>query len=1135
MDASDALVLTSLLGGTNPVIAKPPQGDGQELDPVTGVITTGQYTIDIADPVIAGSSPPQRVVTSQLFDSAGRQLLLSRRTYIEASGDGGSTWAAVIAGYMMNYQLGDAITWTFSVGDTRRIQNTLQVFDGTSFGARGALFGGPLVGGPWGPINARGGWTCKVEFVFAKSAGHYSATVGVSFVNGYRGINDPVSTRYSDFLGTGGLIEQVNQAAQGYYSSNVPVVPAASGYFGTIDSGYGGPGFPGITLRIAEYLASANNGLFIPSWVPIATGTPAGSGPPWMLNAISGNQQSIGMLNIMWPDGLATPSVGTVLHIAAYTSTPSDVSPVYLDMHPVDLAVSLYTQAGIAFDIPSAAVVETLLGSTLRVALRIPATTNLQNFLETVLFGPFGFSTRTNSAGVLEFFSTRLKSATPPTVTIGTADLQDASGVVFENDEATVYSSVRIQSKVFFAYAPNTQTDTNSRPLDSVIEADTQVVITNADANAFVTQEVVYAIPGLIHDVSGQAQDMTAYCSAVALEIFDRFGRGGPVCDALAVLASSDTGFNVGDELLIQPAHFPNKNYRLLDNPSVGPRIMQILRRSETPAGPLVKVIDAGSNVVPASPAAVITIGASTGSPRTVATFTITNAAAINATGTLITAVQVGTGASAPTNGMSFARYAAGLTPTGGVQLPPMAPGTTVWARARTETAGGLPSAWTAWVSQTLTAISFVTGLGVSPVYQNAAQVNWTVANATDLVDVYVFQGSSPPADWSMSFVGTLLPNTTSILLRNLAGPTIAYQVAVAHRDPSTGIPGVLVTTSLTTNSGSIGTAPTPAAFKILPTTQDGSRLSGITLALYAANPIYDFVIERAPDASGSPGTFAEIADVAGSSQYFTDWLPQDGVIRWYRVKGRLSGETDSAYLAAQSAIPGAVVTVQPGAAQLVPVTSAPVVVAPLMRVPYVYSSPGAVAHVVSALCKGLVEYEVWGAGGGTPNTNPGGGGGGGAYAWGSDLKNPGDTIALIVGTGAGAPATTPATDSSVNVTDLVGGAGQNGDGSGGGGAGGAWSSTLPASWGINGGPGGSDDSGNYTASQSGLSFGGDSPRGGQGAVEYGHLASASTIGFPNTTSGDRASTAPGGGGAGQFLNVVWPGQNGMIIVWEYQ
>ena len=147
-DSSDALIVTSLRGGTNPVIAKAPTGDGQELDPVTGVITSGQYAIDIADAVIAGSSPPSRVVTSQLFDSAGRQLLLSRRTYIEESNDGGSTWSAtIVAGYLMNYQLGrrDHVDLLGGRHAARAEIRCRYLTARRGSASRGGLFGGPVV------------------------------------------------------------------------------------------------------------------------------------------------------------------------------------------------------------------------------------------------------------------------------------------------------------------------------------------------------------------------------------------------------------------------------------------------------------------------------------------------------------------------------------------------------------------------------------------------------------------------------------------------------------------------------------------------------------------------------------------------------------------------------------------------------------------------------------------------------------------------------------------------------------------------------------------------------------------------------------------------------------------------------
>lgn len=909
-DTTDALVLTSVRGGTNPVVEQPPSGDGQELDPVASTVRTGQYTMRFVDPVIVGSSPPSRVVTSQLFDSGGRQLLLSRRCYIEISNDGGSTWPTVLVpGYVMGYRLPTAITWEFTVGDTRRIENTKQVFDGTSttFAQRGCLFGGPINGGAWGPIPDRGGWKFKVIGVNAPIGGQFSGNVLYGFVSGYKGINDPVTTRYTDMVNGAAqsVVAMANQAVQSYYAPSVPQSLPSFGYYGGVAPGWGSSGFPGVTLRIKEFLGASNNGLFVAGCV-----TSPGNGLlPEILIADPGLGASFAMY-ALWPPGVSLPTVGDIHTISCFTAVPTDSSPVYLDLHPVDIATGLYTDAGIPYDATAAANLKTLMGSTMRVAMRVTESQTLLDFLENALFGPFGFASRVSGTGVAQLFATRLKLAATPTTTIGTNDLKDASGVIFDNDEQSVVSIVRFRSKIFWAYNPNTQTDQSSRPLDSVLDSDSETRVVNSDPNvAYSTQEVVYEIPGMIHDVSGIAQDMNAFTSAIALELFDRFGRGGPVCDALAVLAASDTGFQIGDEIYVDPAHFPNLSYRFGDNPSVGARIMQVLRRTETPTGPLVKVIDAGSAQQPVTPTPTISIAANAGTPRSVAQFTITNAAAINTAASLVVAVQWATGGSSPTNGVDFARYAAGACPTAAIQLPPVAPGSTVWARARTETPGLRPSAWTSWVGVTLSAVGVPTGLTFSPVYQNAAQFNWTNANATDAIDLYVYQGASTPADWTPYFVCTLQPGSTSCLVRNLLGPSIQYQGAVFHRDPLTAKIGAVLTGTFTTNSTSIGVSPQPLGLEILPTTQDASLKTGVVLALYPADPVYDFVIQRAPDVSGSPGTFATIAQVGGDTAIFIDLLPKDGVTRWYQIAHILAGNTVSTYVPALSAIPGGVAT----------------------------------------------------------------------------------------------------------------------------------------------------------------------------------------------------------------------------------
>ena len=116
-DSADALILSSVSGGTNPYLTGPPQGDGQEIDPATGKSSIGAYTIEAAD--------VSEVVTAALVDGAGRQTLIQRRAYIELSTDGGSTWPTVLVpGFINAYRLVTPMRWAFTVGETRRIEYT---------------------------------------------------------------------------------------------------------------------------------------------------------------------------------------------------------------------------------------------------------------------------------------------------------------------------------------------------------------------------------------------------------------------------------------------------------------------------------------------------------------------------------------------------------------------------------------------------------------------------------------------------------------------------------------------------------------------------------------------------------------------------------------------------------------------------------------------------------------------------------------------------------------------------------------------------------------------------------------------------------------------------------------------------
>jgi hypothetical protein len=62
----------------------------------------------------------------------------------------------------------------------------------------------------------------------------------------------------------------------------------------------------------------------------------------------------------------------------------------------------------------------------------------------------------------------------------------------------------------------------------------------------------------------------------------------------------------------------------------------------------------------------------------------------------------------------------------------------------------------------------------------------------------------------------------------------------------------------------------------------NGSLLTGVTLALYRVDTL-DLTIQRAPDSSGSPGAWADLVTLRGSTETYTDMQPL-GTLGWYRV-----------------------------------------------------------------------------------------------------------------------------------------------------------------------------------------------------------------------------------------------------------
>jgi len=988
---TDTLVITSLRGGTNPYIAAVPNGDGQEVDLLTGAVRTGAYVVEVVD-VVTGTDTTGtlRLVTSQIYDGTdqflllengdkillengdpieleannaefGRPHLLSRKAFLEMSSDGGSNWTVWQAGYLTSVRQIDAIRYAFTISNTRRVEQTKQIFTWSTtaerdeFPQRGCVFGGPIIDG-FGvggdkTIDSRG-W----EFQFLGTSGSAAApkqgdVLAFEYQAGYfapswerKKVPGPgqATNFYNNILPYRELLPGDKSLVGSTFNplNTADVVPAYPRLVAVVENGadtfYG---------SIRMLFSNVGNPLQPPAGGAQVDRWPFQSGGLSSRLFVTLDAYDPDDVTAPWP---ALPSVNTVVRVRAVARQVDETSPLYIDLHPVEIAEKLYELINVPVDSGSVGTAIANIGPNTRLALRVTEPQTMAEFMESALFGPFGFAARTNGSNEIEFFTTRQLEASAPTLTIADADVVgDNPPPIFDLDEATVVTSFVVEQQTFSRWA---EVDGNNEtpPADGIRVTKQAVQIENADTSTFSTRVIEYRLPGMVHDVSSFVPNLQQFVVGIAREGFDRFGRGAPSMDVQVLRTSAAAAAEVGDLVYLNVGYYPNKNYRIGES-TVGPRVAQVVRRDEKPEGPMFKLVDAGVYNQPAI-APTITIAGSTADPRRIAEFTITNAPALNNAADLSVAVEWATGASAPAgsaHGVTFTRYAALNIPTGAVQLPPVTPGTTVYVRARTEQAGLFPSLWTNWQSVTLSAWSAPSSVTVSSITNGSAVVSWSLGgNTTDTVDVFVAPGSVAPSSWQGYRINSLSAGTTSTTLTNLA-PSANYIVGVAFRDIVADTRGTVATATFSTIGTTSGTAPRPAGFAIIQGVADANLPQGVALALWSAAGADQIVIERAPNSAGLPGTYAAIATVAAETETYVDYLPRDGTTYWYRIKHTRSGQADSGYMpefevglvtyyglsAVATGVPNTLIRPEPNAAQLTPFTIADNQFTPAMNI----------------------------------------------------------------------------------------------------------------------------------------------------------------------------------------------------------
>jgi len=891
--------LSSLRSDANAYITGVPSGDGQEVDLLTGQVRSGAYVVEVAD-VATGSTPTGtvRFITSRLEDVNFRQQLLARRALLECSRDGGSSWTVWTFGYLTSIRQTDAITYALTVSDSRRIEATHTAFTWSStaerlaFPNRGCLLGGPVIEN-FGPLRASGGW----EFLWREVQ---SNILALEFQAAY----EPPAFARNPYPSLGKFMYD----ARNFLEKLPPIASLTGANYEQIRARQYVYAYPKLVAMVtdgANVWYGSVRAAFTPAFY---SGSGAGDrnlGP------------DISRSNFVYveldPDqSVVYPATNTKVRVRILQRNVSEVSPLYINEHPVDIVAKLYTSVGVPYDASSVTSTKTIIGDDVTLALRVTEPVNMAQFLGESLFGPFGFSARTDASGQQEFFPTRIARSNAPSVTIGPNDVVgDAPPVVFDVDEATVVTSFSLTSKALVPFVPDPD-NKQEPPADGMVQIEASQVRTNSSNTTFATREVAYSFPGMVHDGSASSTTVafvlspdvvTRFFDSIVEEGFDRFGRGAIASEVQVFADSSAATLQVGDEVIIDIPYYPNKNYRIGES-NVGTRIAQIVRRTEAPEGPLLKMVDSGLNQQPAMPE--FTVGSWSGDPRRIATATVTNATTLNAAQVTL-AVQYQVSASYPIRtGTVYTRFRPGTIPIDAFLLPLAPPGSRVWVRMRTEKAESRASLWTDWEDVTLSSWVAPTGLTASLATANSMTLTWSLAgNTLDPMDIFAYPGASAPANWTAYRIGTLSAGSITSVVRDLL-PSTQYTFGVAFKDSTTGAYSGFTTTTATTAAVNTTACPAAPKMKVVTSFENAGATTGVVLSIGAIEG-YNIVVQRAPNVSGSPGTFSDIAVLLPLTGYFADILPSDGVTRWYRVFYRLSGFLDGTAGPARSATPIAI------------------------------------------------------------------------------------------------------------------------------------------------------------------------------------------------------------------------------------
>jgi hypothetical protein len=840
---ANAFKVCSLEGitGFYPVMDVNLRGRRGTLDPKEKRVDQGELTVRMLDPrITAGGDNLVRWLTAFLGDTKGKEQLKGRKVFIEESLDAGTTWSAFYTGRVRSLKLAGRVAYEMTVRDMAKDMDT-QVFVGRPDPA--VTYASPAVLLPNGFLQAGYGNVTPTRPIKAKvtNTSRYSR---LDPAGGPRTFGE-LSVRENSPSDPPRIATKVLNDGDGWsmytadrdYSGGLRVFmrPQTGGAWGEYKP------FPLISpLQLSNDKVLLTGKAFNSKLHILSQ-----SG---MFFDFTTSVEQVGLqaLPVGSPNYAAMPVDGTAVEFyVTGDDKPTKTFPLFItDIHPVQLWKDLldgkfgYLVGGaayrkIAYD--SAAFDALIADTSIPVQrFRITKTWKLVEFLEQCICKPNNLAYRLDALGRVVPLDLRLPTALP-TLSIVDADLvlsekpqwDTDSGSIVTRVEATYYAEEKkdptkwsSRSKDQSNYPDeNGGTVSEVDPAPLYIPADlrqeaelggAQKYEVNAMGFRFFPEELaplpgntgntLASVPPILRPGLRSRQEwIRSFLDRLASEVRGLFGNGASYLDVLCGRTANVLAVDVGTWVKVNVSVQPNP----ASNMRGGERVALCVERSEEGTTIRLKFLDGGESLVAVTPvlgAVALTTGATDNSVTVPLTLNASTEPVV------VDAALVDSGAARPAEGSPLWVRVARVAASGNVAVWGLQSGKRVYLRAQSRPDEGakrkLPSSFvfpTAPGYADLTSLTGPGGLAVSAVTQSTATIAWTPADASYATEVFLYQGSAPPADWEAHLVKTTPAGTTRYVFEGLLGPTTPYVVGLRHRLGSAL--STMVTTTFSTNT----------------------------------------------------------------------------------------------------------------------------------------------------------------------------------------------------------------------------------------------------------------------------------------------------------------------------------------------